>query len=718
MSDEGNNKRDEERRLMRVRVDATDLAELREEYPQDLRTVARRSDGTLLTERIELDDGEGVAEIVVSGEPDNMGVFIGPADATPEELVASQTITVNVPRDRWEDVRELELEPIRVPPYHWIWWHRWCRTFVIRGRLECPDGRPVPGAEVCAKDVDGWFIWSSTDQVGCDTTDEHGTFEIKFRWCCGFWPWWWWQNRTWRPDPVLLREVQDVSPTSSDLSLGRGSVQPSLDVFGELLSEGPVSVDRPLTELDPGELERLRSGLVERLPERPELRRLHVWPWYPWRPWWDCTPDIIFEATQDGTTVLEEDIGDTRWNISNPSDVVLTANDEAQCRGDCREPPCTGGECLVVTRICNATIDQVGGNLGAQASPEGYLRPDAVTPGTAAHNGDRPFAGTVTLWRNSGTLEDVDYLEVEYDDGTGWAPVPNDGVEDFVRRYFDPPTSFVNVPFKFDTIDGHYVVETREHYEAASGLTWDAPGSDRFWLSNRDLLVPLDSQAFPDGTYRFRFVGWEDGGGGTELTNRRTLPVCGDEEQRSAEAVLTFDNRLNPDPAHPTSSTHPCGSGTVHNCVTEPDTDIIDVRIGGTSLDPCAVEPGDEGPLEVDFMVHDPDGHLSHYSLIATYAENQKVNLLSNADSLEPTSGPSPGPPFPGPTYGEALGQGATQPSWHGGEFTLTIDDLSEAFPEPCCYQLELRGWKRTVVGCSSDYDHRNLSEYTFGVGL
>jgi hypothetical protein len=116
--------------------------------------------------------------------------------------------------------------------------------------------------------------------------------------------------------------------------------------------------------------------------------------------------------------------------------------------------------------------------------------------------------------------------------------------------------------------------------------------------------------------------------------------------------------------------------------------------------------------LEIDFMAHDPDGHLTAYSLRATYAENLAVNLLNRPSStLTPLTAAQVGP-----TYGEALEQGATAPTWHGGTIRLTVD-LSEAFPEPCCYQLELRAWKRTVVGwqsgiifgCRRNYAHRLL---------
>jgi hypothetical protein len=63
-------------------------------------------------------------------------------------------------------------------------------------------------------------------------------------------------------------------------------------------------------------------------------------------------------------------------------------------------------------------------------------------------------------------------------------------------------------------------------------------------------------------------------------------------------------------------------------------------------------------------------------------------------------------------TYDRALDQGATRPDWEGGEYTLRIK-LDEAFPKPCCYQLELHARKR--VNCVT---HENRSEYTIGWGV
>src|SRR5262249_49208211 len=137
-------------------------------------------------------------------------------------------------------------------------------------------------------------------------------------------------------------------------------------------------------------------------------------------------------------------------------------------------------------------------------------------------------------------------------------------------------------------------------------------------------------------------------------------------------------------------------------------------RVNGVAVEPCStVDPRHGGTLEVDFLAHDPDGHLAVYSMLATYGENLAGNLLDRPSPA--LSVPAPG--YVRPTSRGAPGQGAPQPTWRGGQFRLTVD-LTEAFPEPCCYQLELRAYKRTVDGCYLGFGHNNLTEYTIGVGV
>ena len=80
------------------------------------------------------------------------------ASAPPISLSA----TVNNSARRQQQARQTaNLPAIRITPYYWFWWLRWCRTFTIHGRVLCADGSPVPGAVVCAYDVDAWWWWWS-----------------------------------------------------------------------------------------------------------------------------------------------------------------------------------------------------------------------------------------------------------------------------------------------------------------------------------------------------------------------------------------------------------------------------------------------------------------------------------------------------------------------------------------------------------------------------
>jgi hypothetical protein len=698
---------------LQVPVDASGVGALEPGEDQDLKVLVRDQAGAARSATVTPGkDRKAVASFDYDEPPGSLTVMVGPAVATDEELAESQTITVTVGTRAWGDRRELTLAPVIIAPYWWFWWLRWCREFVIRGRVVCPDGSPVPGAEVCAYDVDWWFLWSSTQLAGCATTDVNGAFEIRFRWCCGFWPWWWWRHRVWQLDPVLLERIGPVLATRPELELGRIENRPSLAVLEGLLKEEGVVAARSLEAADAPALDTLRRGLLEKLPVSEELTRLHVWPWWPWWPWWDCTPDIIFKVTQQCsgtalTTIVDEGIWDTRWNIPNPLDVTLVATDEGCCR------PIDGpeGECLVVDGVCGIPLANVGGNLGAPGAPAGYAYPGAVPSGASAYNGDRPFGGAVTITKNPGDLVGVDYIELEVlDPATAtWGPLPMGAELGFQRQYWEPggTPQMVFPNFPVQTLSGHRVWETREHFEVTSGAVWfPAGGWTRVWLSlNYSLLAYLDTSKFGDGTYEFRAVGWNDGGGGT-LDNPHVIPICGTDEDN--RFVLTFDNRVVTPVGH--DPTHNCGG--VHTCTLEPDTHILDVRIDGSSVNPCDTVEA-KGSLEIDFEVTDPDGHLAVYSLIATWGLNNSVNLLPLGTLTALTPGA-----FEGPTYGEALGQGATAPGWDGGRYRLTIPSAASAFQEPCCYQLELRASKRTIVSCSGGHAHHNLTEYSIGVGI
>lgn len=709
------------------------------EPSQALKVVAKDSKGPVYDKTVKLDrSGRGAATFRFKQRPGAVGIFIGPENASNEEILGLQTLRINVSPRRWAEKPSLTLSPVLITPYYWYWWLRWCRKFVIRGRVICPDGNPVPGAEVCALDVDSWFVWSSTQTVGCATTGIDGTFEISFRWCCGWWPWWWWRHRVWQIEPQLIERVGDLLKGHPGVGLSRIDSQPNLAVFDALLANALPTARRGLRESDMARLPDLRNRLIKVLPNSPMLEGLHVWPWYPWQPWWDCRPDIIFRVTQDcespGEIILEEGIGDTRWNIPTTLDVTLVAEENACCLADCPNPPCEEMECLIVDSVCSLPFDGVGGNPGALPAPAGYFNPGPVPVDTKSYH--RPFAGILPIYKNPDTLAGVDYYEIEfYDEAIAdWAPLPAGAAVDFHRRYRDTDAmSNEWASFSFDdVVFGRNVVESRKHYEDRSPLRWEddpitGDPQNAYWLiTNYSLLLPLDTTKFIDGTYRFRIVGWQESGGG--LINRRVLQVCGSEEEN--EFVLTFDNRVTTaDAGH--DPAHNCGEG-VHLCTEEPDTHILAVRIDGAPVDICGT--GDitpEGVLEVDFMVLDADEHLAFYDIHSKWGMSQSESLLQKAGASVSVISGGPSGWSPGQTsgnYGTALSQGAAAPNWSGGTFRLTIP-MDEAFPEPCCYQLVLRAFKRTIVGyrhgrrfgCDAEFkrnNNGNRTEFSLGVGL
>ncbi|MEA2582243.1 MAG: hypothetical protein QOF33_328, partial [Thermomicrobiales bacterium] len=558
---------------------------------------------------------------------------------------------------------------------------------------------------------------------------------ITFRWCCGWWPWWWWRTRFWHLEPLLAERIIPALQREQKLPVPPiPSPRPDLAIFNEMLAEPdrsfakeglPVSAmraealakrlasqQRRPVEVDPTALASLGDKLRARLPIIPELERLRLWPWWPWYPWWDCTPDIIFRVTQscrgDEAVIVDETCWDTRWDIPTSLSVTLVANELACCIPTHGDPE---GNCLVISRACDDLLDTIGGNPGAPPAPVGY-----VNPGQVSYLGDRPYAGDVPIAGLFGNTAGVDYYEFEWSPSNAgpWNPMPPLAAGGFSRGYWGPqlpagPVGFHAASFPLVNIGGRNVFESREHFEANNGAgSW---GASRFWTYNWDRLMVWEPENnFADGTYYLRVRGWT--AAGSDLVDDRILPLCDTEQQNGV--VLTIDNRLvGPASGHPTGPSHPCGTGTVHACTTEPDTDFIAVRINGALAEACAVADAKSGgTLEIDFLAHDPDGHLSYYSLIATYGENLAVDLLSLASaSLSPLTAAQEGP-----TYGQALVQGATAPIWQGGTFRLTIKDLTEAFPVTCCYQLELRAYKRNIVNCDHGLAFNNLSEYSLTI--
>jgi hypothetical protein len=746
---------------LEVPLDASGVQGFKPE--QAVKVLAVDSKGATQEQTVKLDaKGTGSANFSFAGHPGALHIVAGPENATAAELRHLQTLAADVPVAQWTGRTELKLSAIAITSFYWAWWLRWCQTFTIRGRVLCADGSPVPGATVCAYDVDWWWWWFSEDLVGCAVTDGTGSFEISFRWCCGWWPWWWWRLRHWLLEVNLAERILAVIDKDPRLpKLPVPTPKPDLAIFNQFLTRpprgpigpgpGPIltsaihpTATRPLPGVvDPGQLAGLREKLLSAIPAAAELERLRIWPWYQWEPWWDCNPDIIFRATQNcngaDQVIVSETIFNTRFDIPTTLDVNLTANASACCvRTPPNQPP---GNCVLLSGVCSDTnavdlISNIGGNIGAAPAPIGYQN-----PGKVAADGDRPYAGTLNLFGQFGAGATADYYEVEYsdDNGVNWHSLPPGTVAAPARYYFGPPLFGEPVfppirptPSTQQTIAGRTFIETRTHFEANHGAgTW---GFTHFWVS--DWMEMADwitsSTSFADGTYRLRVRNWTaaEVAGGANIMGNTPLDIC-DPETAGADkqnhVYITLDNRLDPDPSHP-SGDHPCGAGTVHTCTREPDTRFISVKLlhgDGTSDDlaACSQHPmraGDQ--LQVDFFVHDPDGHLSYFELYATYGDSLTTPVLGAPGSTL-IAGPAPyvnafinipAALQRGPDYGQALGQGAVSPIWSGGTFRITVP-AATVFPEPCCYQLVLYGHKRTLTcGDESLWLHTNLSEYSF----
>ncbi|MCB0712557.1 MAG: carboxypeptidase regulatory-like domain-containing protein [Ignavibacteriae bacterium] len=700
--------------------------------------------GQKQSQSVKLDTkGSGKATFSFEEDPGQVKVLLGPETASVETIEGLQTVSRTVSTRGLADRGLLTIGAIIIPRFYWHWWLRWCRTFTIRGRVVCPDGNPVPGAKVCASDVDLFWWWSSSQQVGCDTTDADGTFEIKFRWCCGWWPWWWWRIRQWRYEPYIHKLILPELKERISFKDFPPGPEPQFDGLERFVSElhdlpeeqfvsTPFSLATTRSAVSPGDspasidarrIAALGDKLKLKIAEPAALRGLYLWPWHHWHPWNDCRPDINFRVTQicGGVekTIVQEGIFDTRWNIPTTlEDVTLIANDDACCIPG--NPDIPQGNCMVISRVCSDIVNTIGGNPGAPPAPQGYKN-----PATISTNGDRPYGGVIPISGLFGNTASVDYYEFErYNPLTLlWEALPSVTAGGFSRPYWEPAGGgggqWSSAAFPFSVISGRNVIESREHYEANNAPgTW---GSTRFWGGNWDLLMRwLTEGNIADATYRLRVVGYDLVGGA--LTNRRVLKLCNTQDDN--EVIIRVDNRITgPGSGHPTSASHPAGAGTVHTETLEPDTDILSVKIihadnTQTDLAACGkIKINATDKVQIDFFAHDPDGHLAYYSLQATYGENLVRNLLSYGTPVPLPAGSAPVPAAAqvGPNYGAARLQGAVAPHWNGGALRLEINAI-DAFPQTCCYQIELRAYKRTIVNCNGNYPHRNLSEYSFMV--
>jgi hypothetical protein len=701
-----------------VPIDASQIAD--QDRKQQKVKVAVQSGGKVISKVIEVTGGKGEVKLDVDAKQP-LVVALGPDNISDDEIFNFQTVTVNVSPNQWAGKSTLSLPPIVVTPAWWILWLRWCRTFVINGRVICADGSPVPGAEVKAFDVDFFWWWSSVQQVGpAAITDASGHFVIKFRWCCGFWPWWWWRLRSWALEPLLIEKINPVLKLNPKLKFLRPDPVPTTDIvsltggptLGPLTGSTagpvilpPIPIAGPIK--DPSVLTAVRDRLIAVLPKVPDLERLRIWPWWPWTPWLDCSPDIIFRVTQNcgggvDKVIVSENIFQTRWDIPTNLNVNLVANSEACCLH--HDPPPPPGDCVVITSVCGVPVNQIGGNAGLPVPPGYVTNPIGyASPGSA----DRPFASVINLYGQFGSGSQADFYEIESTPHgvNAWTPVPGGSLIGFSRQYFDGtqpwPNQWFWAGFPTKPFAGKTFYESRHHYEVTHPPpNWGSPFG-RSWTSNTDLLASIQTNNFfSDNAYDFRIIGYRAAGNDPDLATRKVMDGCGG--QQNNLVAVRLDNRIVGAPL----------PGTVHVNTTEPDCGITAVRLGGAPIPPCGSQKLDpNATFEIDFFCSDSDpvGHLDHYELTLLWGLGNQRNLLALGGALTGDPGVNPGP-----SYGNV--PPAARPVWKGGNMHLRFNHAGDVFKETCCYLIELTVRKRNIVDCGFTLPYYNQMHYTFTI--
>src|SRR5690349_3469011 len=64
-----------------------------------------------------------------------LSLAVGPDTVSDQEIFNFQTLTATVNPAQWANKQSLKLSPIIVTRPWWDLWLRWCRTFVIHGRV-------------------------------------------------------------------------------------------------------------------------------------------------------------------------------------------------------------------------------------------------------------------------------------------------------------------------------------------------------------------------------------------------------------------------------------------------------------------------------------------------------------------------------------------------------------------------------------------------------
>lgn len=702
--------------IIRVPIDASHIPEA-ERGRQRVR-VALRADDEITSHVVAVHAGRAEVEFDVETKG-AVTIAVGPESSDAADLFRRNTPTITVRPTRGAASPAYHVSPILIPRPIWEWWLIWCRTFTITGQIVGVDGNPVPGAQVTASDVDWFWWWSSTTAVGSAITDATGHFTIQFTWCCGWLPWYWWDLRFWRLDPILVEKIEPVlelnpslrvSAPNPKLALHFSDFNPQPDPPGR---SARARLAGSSNALSPATLPALREKLLSALPSVPEFERLRLWPWYPWTPWFDCDPDIIFKVTQTcgglNKVIVSESVWDARLDVPTHLNVTLTASPEA-----CTLPPDPGqpeGDCFLFTQACGVPASEIGLTCDTATNPPST---DALAGLVDPGGSDRPFTGQVSISGQFGSSAVADYYGLTYrpaacPNGAAFQPVPTAALRTFTRIYFDAtlpyPNQWIYVDFpptpKTSGGGTVTVYEGRQFFEDNSPpANWGSVMTGRSWTYNVDTVALIESSGFfVDGAFEFQVVGYTANADGT-LTAHGPLDGCGapgeDGLNDNNDFALYFDNPV-------ASQTKPLAS-------------VDQIKFNGVNLPPCGIQrfaPGEAFSFEVDLTASDGEGFLDEYTLSLQHGAGGPVTIIPIGPG---TTLAGSGGALVGPTYGAAITQGAVRPRWFGGSMVFSVADARSLFPESCAYELILNVYKRNIVDCSGGDEYYATAFYSFTV--
>ncbi len=683
--------------------------------------VAAQSGEHIVSTVVDISSGAATAKLDLDATG-AVTIAVGPEQTSAADLFRRNTIQVTARAAAAKDgTPSYVYKPIVITSPIWNRWLRWCRTFTISGYVYGQDGNPVPSAEVSAYNVDWFWWWSASGQVGSTvTTDPTGYFSIDFTWCCGWLPWEWWECRQWRLDPFLVDRIQPVLKLNPALRVNAPS--PKLSLSFSALNPQPLPPGErqaarqsvSASELDPVTLPAIGEKLRKLLPNVPEFERFCLWPWCPWTPWFNCEPNIIFKVTQScgglSNVILDENVFQARLDIPTNLNVTLTANSDA-----CTIPTQPGrpeGSCFLFTSCCGVDASDIG--LTGSGPLAGFAYPGSE---------DRPFTDAVNIYGQFGdstvSPHYADYYGVEYrpEGSATWTPVPTAALQAFTRQYFDATKSYPNQwfnptftpqPLPISGSPGVFatVYQSPQFFQLSNPTPpndWGDVAFGQSWSNNIDLTAVIDTAGFfVDGPYEIQLVGYTLQPDGTLVSNG-AIAGCGQPSSLGVNNNNDFTLYFaNPTPGE-----------------TTPDAVITSVSFNGTPLPPCGIQHLPMGipfSFAANFTASDAEGYLDSYALSLQWGPNSPVSLISCG--CVPGCGLSTAESGVevGPCYADAIGQGADRPVWDGGDMTLTIPNASAIFPQSCAYDLILTVYKRNIVDCDTDEVYQKTVYYSFTV--